>query len=308
MFVGYLVIPLPLSLSLLFCSLNLRNLALCFSARLRSGKPPFYYLGCFINFFSFFRLFFSRLHLISEASLLLLPLFHASQAHPRMSLYPTSGGPAALTSVESLRADDAPAPALAVADPSDGPRQPNAVFVNVYDVIESNSWLWSVGLGVHHAGIQVYEKEYQYGRCEEGTGVDTVEPRHSPPHTFREQFYIGQTDLSELAVEELVDSFRHNDLWQGRRYNLVKHNCIDFTHELSRALLSPAVRVAQMRSAVRVAYESPYTETVEVDGVQYNVPVLIPPHVDRLCRYALNYLPESALLKLDSMDNPFPPA
>jgi hypothetical protein len=226
-----------------------------------------------------------------------------------MSLYPTNAGTAALSSIEAATADAAAAAApVVIADVSNDPKQPNAVFVNVYDVIESNSWLWSVGLGVHHAGIQVYDKEYQYGRCEEGTGIDTVEPRHSPPHVFREQFYIGQTNLSELAVAELVESFRENDSWQGSKYNLIKHNCIDFARAFSKALLPPEVRVAQMRTASHLTYRSACLETVEVEGTQYSVPVLIPPHVDRLCRYALNYLPEYAVQKLDNMDNPFAPA
>ncbi|KPI85664.1 hypothetical protein ABL78_5285 [Leptomonas seymouri] len=224
-----------------------------------------------------------------------------------MPLYPTTTGTAALSSVGDSASDVTAATAV-TSDPVDGPKQLNAVFVNVYDVFEANSWLWSVGLGVHHAGIQVYDKEYQYGRCEVGTGVCTVEPRHSPPHIFREQFYIGQTNLSEHAVEELIESFRGNDSWQGSRYHLVKHNCISFAHAFSRALLTPEVRVAQMRAADRASYQNAYMEMVEVDGTQYMVPVLIPPHVDRLCQNALAYLPELALQKLDSMDNPFRPA
>lgn len=208
-----------------------------------------------------------------------------------MSLYPTDSGTAAISSTEAVSA-------VVVADPADGPKQPNAVFVNVYDVIENNSLLCSVGLGVHHAGIQVYDKEYQYGGREEGTGISTVEPRHSPPHVFREQFYIGQTDLSEPAVEELVESFRHNDSWMGNKYNLLKHNCVDFAHAFSRALLSPEVRVAQMQAAPKATYESAYMETVVVEGREYTVPVLIPPHVDRLCRLAENCVPGAILDKL----------
>ncbi|CAC9455422.1 PPPDE2 / PPPDE peptidase domain containing protein [Leishmania donovani] len=187
----------------------------------------------------------------------------------------------------------------------DAAGQPNAVFVNVYDIMKSNSWLWSVGLGVHHAGIQVYDKEYQYGRCEEGSGVRVVEPRHSPPHIFREQFFVGQTQLSALEVRELVARLEQRDTWQGNKYHLVKHNCIHFAHALCEALLPPHVRVAQMRTALPSTYQSAYMEEVEVDGQQYSLPVLIPPHVSRLGSYAASYLPESVLQLLDSMDNPF---
>ncbi|KAG5486116.1 hypothetical protein LSCM4_06824 [Leishmania orientalis] len=187
----------------------------------------------------------------------------------------------------------------------DAANQPNAVFVNVYDIMKSNSWLWSVGLGVHHAGIQVYGEEYQYGRCEEGTGVRAVEPRHSPPHIFREQFYVGQTQLSAREVQDLFASFQRRELWLGSRYHLVKHNCIHFAHAFCEALLPPEVRVAQMRMAPPSIYQSAYMEEVEVNGRRYSLPVLIPPHVDRLGNYAASFLPESALQMLDSIDNPF---
>ncbi|KPA77695.1 hypothetical protein ABB37_07026 [Leptomonas pyrrhocoris] len=224
-----------------------------------------------------------------------------------MSLCPTNAGTAAISSAEISHVGDTTAPFVA-SDPCDGPKQLNAVFLNVYDVIGANGWLWYVGLGVHHVGIQVYDDEYQYGRCEEGTGVAMVEPRHSQGQVFREQLYLGQTNLSSAAVKELVEAFRQKDSWQGKQYHLIKHNCIDFVQELSRALLSPEVRVAQMRRANRITYESWPTETVEVEGRKYTVPVLIPPHIDRLCRHAKAYLPEWALQNLDNMDNPFPQA
>ncbi|KAG5510618.1 hypothetical protein JKF63_06916 [Porcisia hertigi] len=182
--------------------------------------------------------------------------------------------------------------------------QPNAVFVNVYDVINFNSLFWSIGFGVHHAGIQVYGKEYQYGGCDEGSGIGVVEPLHALPHTFREQFYLGQTELSALAVQELVANLRQCDTWLGSKYHLVKHNCVHFARALCEALLPPARRVAQMRTAPPFIYKSAYTEEVEVDGQRYTVPVLIPPHVDRLGNYAAAYLPDWALVKLDSSCQP----
>ncbi|GET86389.1 hypothetical protein, conserved [Leishmania tarentolae] len=184
-------------------------------------------------------------------------------------------------------------------------RQPNAVFVNVYDITTANSWLWSVGLGVHHAGIQVYGKEYQYGCCEEGNGIRAVEPRHSPPHIFREQFFVGQTPLRALEVQDLVSRLEECGAWQGDKYHLVKHNCIHFAHAFCGALLPPHVRVAQMRAAPPSLYQSAYTEEVEVDGRLYSLPVLIPPHVSRLGNYAAAYLPEAVLQTLHSMGNPF---
>ncbi|CAJ1018191.1 putative PPPDE putative peptidase domain containing protein [Leishmania utingensis] len=219
-------------------------------------------------------------------------------------MYPNNSDITTVSASESGAAGKSASPAN-LKDCEEAARQPNAVFVNVYDILKFNSWLWSVGIGVHHVGIQVYDAEYQFGRCDEGSGVRVVEPRHSSPHIFREQFYVGQTQLSALAVQELVSSFAQSDTWLGSRYHLVKHNCIHFAHAFCEALLPPNVRVAQMRTTLPSMYQCAYMEEVEVDAQRYSLPVLIPPHVDRLSNYAASYLPESVLQMLDSMDNSF---
>jgi hypothetical protein len=55
------------------------------------------------------------------------------------------------------------------------------VFLNVYDLTtEMNSWTYWCGVGVFHAGVEVYGIEYAYGGkhagswrsvCERGMGV-----------------------------------------------------------------------------------------------------------------------------------------
>lgn len=184
--------------------------------------------------------------------------------------------------------------------------QPNAVFLNVYDVGGGSGLLWTVGLGVHHVGVQVYGHEFQYGHRPAGKGIGEVELRHSPPHTFREQFFLGHTQLSEAAMLALVAELSDQDEWLGNRYHLVKHNCIVFARAFCALLLPPEVRVAQWRQAQEAGVVADMRmEEVEVDGKRYSVPVLMPHHVDRLNRYAATCLPESSIRSVDRLDSPF---
>ncbi|CAC9455441.1 hypothetical protein, unknown function [Leishmania infantum JPCM5] len=184
--------------------------------------------------------------------------------------------------------------------------QPNAVFLNVYDVSGSSTLLCSVGWGVHHVGVQVYGKEYQYGHRPIGKGIGSVKPRHSPPHTYREQFFLGQTQLSAFEVEKLVVAFSEKVEWLGNNYHLVKHNCIDFARAFCEALLPPAVRVEQARRAEEAGLpQKMHMVEVEVDGMRHSVPLLIPHHVDRLARYAAHYLPKSSMRSFDRLESSF---
>lgn len=39
----------------------------------------------------------------------------------------------------------------------------NSVFINVYDLTDQNRWTYWCGVGVFHAGLEVYGVEYAYG-------------------------------------------------------------------------------------------------------------------------------------------------
>mmetsp|Transcript_29398 Transcript_29398/g.86919 ORF Transcript_29398/g.86919 Transcript_29398/m.86919 type:complete len:88 (+) Transcript_29398:557-820(+) len=44
------------------------------------------------------------------------------------------------------------------------PHAPNEVIVNVYDITaDYNAWTYWCGVGVFHAGVEVYGVEYAYG-------------------------------------------------------------------------------------------------------------------------------------------------
>lgn len=202
------------------------------------------------------------------------------------------------------------------APPGSAPRDrypPATVLLNVYDVTEANGWLESLGFGLHHTGVEVYGMEFHYGGCVEDTGVGQNTPRLCHPHLFREQYVMGTTPLSEAAVDSVVTRMEENKDWEGRRYDMVRHNCNHFSDALLRELLPP--RTPEERRAAAAASagggaQGPAPWDVRAGGVPLLLrwwldtegegegegraaPSLIPPHVQRIARSAVRFLPAS---------------
>ncbi|EPY34387.1 CGI-146 protein [Strigomonas culicis] len=193
------------------------------------------------------------------------------------------------------------APPLSSAAPSER-YPPNTVLLNVYDISTYNSYLSSLGIGLHHAGIEVYGREYMYGRCAEGTGLGSCEPKHCVPHTFAEQYALGYTGLSEEEVDELMESLEEDPQWGGSAYHLIYHNCIHFAEALAAHLLPPRARAEQYARRDARLWQGVNMETVQVDGAGVTVPELMPPHVMRLCWLGNSYLPTYLINKLEDFD------
>lgn len=198
----------------------------------------------------------------------------------------------------------------------------HTVFLNVYDLHESTSFLAPIGCGLFHAGVEVAGREYCYGRGEHGTGIDQNPPRVCPPHVFREQFVLGVTPLSRYAVEDLFEKLQRDPTWNANRYHLVKHNCVHFAQFVAQKLLPVSCRVSlqpRERSWSRseggsspIFYVGGTQETLltkrdgssttALSATQVQLPSLIPPHVDRLSRFAEVWAPKALVNKLNDWD------
>jgi hypothetical protein len=138
--------------------------------------------------------------------------------------------------VGGLFAGSDPAPVL---DESKFP--PNQVFLNIYDLkdtenIHNMNLVGTAGetvvlFGNFHAGLVVYTKEWCYESTgSEGTGVVQRPPRSHPQHTYRNTVPLGCTQLSEEAVEALLE--RLADEWPGREHDAIHHNSMNFCNAL----------------------------------------------------------------------------
>nr|CCD13135.1 unnamed protein product [Trypanosoma congolense IL3000] len=188
----------------------------------------------------------------------------------------------------------------------------STVFLNVYDIVRSNNVLYYVGMGVHHTGVEVYGMEFAFGRCAGDTGVVQVEPKNTPPHTFREQLVLGTTKLTRGEVVALLQEFKGNrEQWSGYSYHLVRNNCNHFSGAFAKRLLPPDVRFETYQEMmmgngsndVVEIYDNGERETVQLsNGNSVTVPVLMPSWVNRLASSAEGILGSKLVDSLDDMD------
>eukprot|EP00397_Hematodinium_sp_SG-2012_P021063 GEMP01021737.1.p1 GENE.GEMP01021737.1~~GEMP01021737.1.p1 ORF type:complete len:194 (+),score=32.02 GEMP01021737.1:181-762(+) len=114
---------------------------------------------------------------------------------------------------------------------------PQDVYANIYDasrrstIANLNDVLYSsVGMGAFHVGVQVYGKEWSYGRSDEDSGVRFSPPGMHPHHTFREQVYLGPTRYTPDELRSLIIAMQNQ--WQGPDYDVLVHNCCHFAEAL----------------------------------------------------------------------------
>jgi hypothetical protein len=105
------------------------------------------------------------------------------------------------------------------------------VFVNIYDLQESQSILNSMGLGTHHSGVQIGKYEYFFG----SSGVARAEPRRQEYGTFKERVEFGKLEEGgQVRVNQVVAELRKT--FPGEKYNLAHCNCNHFSAALIAAL------------------------------------------------------------------------
>ncbi|RIB04454.1 PPPDE putative peptidase domain-containing protein [Gigaspora rosea] len=93
------------------------------------------------------------------------------------------------------------------------------------------------GIGVFHSGVEVYDKEYNFGGHDfDSTGVFVMRPRIGPPNvTFKESVFMGHTSLSKEEVKNVIEELSRE--WSGNSYNLLTRNCNHFTSDLCNILV-----------------------------------------------------------------------
>jgi hypothetical protein len=81
--------------------------------------------------------------------------------------------------------------------------------------------------GVFHGAVEIYGREWSFGGSLEGSGVFQVPPRACSMHRYRESIYMGDCNLTEQQVFKILRKMVQE--WQGREYDLLKHNCCSFS-------------------------------------------------------------------------------
>jgi len=114
-----------------------------------------------------------------------------------------------------------------------GTLQSSRVLINVYDLNESNEYLYGVGLGLYHSGVQVGGLEWTFASQ---AGIFSTEPKYAPGARFRESIDMGVFDGSSREVDLILDELRKE--FRGSDYNILTKNCNAFASAFVHKLVN----------------------------------------------------------------------
>jgi hypothetical protein len=111
------------------------------------------------------------------------------------------------------------------------------VYLNVYDLAPINDYLYPIGCGLHHSGVEILGSEYSFAS---GAGIFKATPKEAPPPArFREQIDMGLFDGGQAELRVVISELR--DEWGPIDYNLIRRNCNHFANALCWTLLKKTI-------------------------------------------------------------------
>lgn len=115
---------------------------------------------------------------------------------------------------------------------------PERVILNTYHLIKSrtNRFLYKIGFGLFHTGVEVYGTEYSFGQAMEVdqiSGVFLVAPKQALS-AYHKSIDLGVTTMTPGQVAALIAKLEHE--WTCDTYHVLHNNCNHFTRHLCRLL------------------------------------------------------------------------
>ena len=110
------------------------------------------------------------------------------------------------------------------------------VVLNVYDLSKVNDYLVSVGMGLHHSGVEILGREYSFAS---GGGIFDSTPKDAPGAIYRESIELGSFDGGSGELQSAISDLREE--FGPDQYNLIRRNCNHFANSLVWKLLGRTI-------------------------------------------------------------------
>ncbi|KAH9393378.1 Desumoylating isopeptidase 2 [Tyrophagus putrescentiae] len=116
------------------------------------------------------------------------------------------------------------------------------VYLNVYDMASAsiNQYSSSLGVGIYHTGVEIYEIEYAYGGHPlDYSGIFEIQPKDveslgEETFRFKESILIGHTDFNNDDIRQMVKEMGKD--YKGDKYHLLHRNCNHFSETFIKTL------------------------------------------------------------------------
>lgn len=113
---------------------------------------------------------------------------------------------------------------------------PLLIVLNIYDIHQSNSVLYSVGAGFYHTGVEVNGYEYSFSP----NGVVRTRPQLPDFGTLREQKTMGTYNDGMSGINGIISNLRNSRFHHGA-YDMVHLNCNHFSDAFCLATVQQGI-------------------------------------------------------------------
>ena len=127
----------------------------------------------------------------------------------------------------------------------------NLFFLNIY-------YLWRFGFGFYHSDIQVYGTKYHFSGVRRGIAAIRLRGKatSAEPRNFKQSIFLGYTYKTLKEVKRLISDLRSSN-FSPDKYNVITHNCNDFSDAFATLLIGHGIpewvnRMAHLGKRIRL--------------------------------------------------------
>lgn len=108
------------------------------------------------------------------------------------------------------------------------------IYLNIYDIHNSNYILESFGIGAYHSAIKINNIEISFSKKK---GIYYLKLENAPK--VKESIFISSIDMNENELYEYI--YKCNYKYNSNTYNYLENNCNNFTNEILEILFKKKI-------------------------------------------------------------------